>query len=69
MAMFSGLVSTGPFMKRGLANLKICIFGAAAYGIGAFVGAQGAIYVARHLGEMGEGFVRLALGILLATTP
>jgi uncharacterized membrane protein YfcA len=66
VAMFSGLVSTGPFMRRGLANLKICIFGAAAYGIGAFGGAQGAIYVAKHLGETGEGFVRLALGFLLA---
>jgi hypothetical protein len=65
VAMFSGLVSTGPFMKRGLANLRICIFCAAAYGIGAFSGAQGAIYVAKHLGAAGEGFVRLALGIIL----
>ncbi len=65
VAMFSGLVSTGPFMKGGLANLKICIFCAAAYGVGAFGGAQGAILVAQHLGETGEGFVRLALGIIL----
>jgi uncharacterized membrane protein YfcA len=67
VAMFSGLVSTGPFMRRGLANLKICIFCAAAYGVGAFGGAQGAIYVAKHLGETGEGAVRLALGIILAS--
>jgi len=67
VAMFSGLVSTGPFMKRGLANLRICIFCAAAYGIGAFTGAQGAIYVAKHLGAAGEGFVRLALGIILCS--
>jgi uncharacterized membrane protein YfcA len=67
VAMFSGLVSTGPFMKRGLANLKICIYCAAAYGIGAFAGAQGAIYVAKHLGETGEGLVRLALGVILAS--
>ena len=26
VAMFSGLVSTGPFMRGGLANLRICIF-------------------------------------------
>ena len=65
VAMFSGLVSTGPFMRRGLANLRICIFLAAAYGIGAFSGAQGAIYVAKHLGEMGEGLVRLILGVIL----
>jgi hypothetical protein len=65
VAMFSGLISTGPFMKRGLGNLRICIFCAAAYGIGAFAGAQGAIYVAKHLGETGEGVVRLALGLIL----
>ena len=65
VAMFSGLVSTGPFMRRGLANLRICIFCAAAYGIGAFGGAQGAIYVAKHLGDTGEGVVRLALGLIL----
>jgi len=67
VAMFSGLVSTGPFMKRGLANLRICIFCAAAYGVGAFTGAQGAIYVAKHLGATGEGLVRLALGIILCS--
>ena len=65
VAMFSGLVSTGPFMRRGLANLRICIFCAAAYGVGAFGGAQGAIYVAKHLGDTGEGVVRLALGLIL----
>lgn len=67
VAMFSGLVSTGPFMRRGLANLRICIFCAAAYGVGAFAGAQGAIYVAKSLGETGEGLVRLTLGLILAS--
>lgn len=65
VAMFSGLVSTGLFMKTGLANLRICIFCAAAYGIGAFAGAQGAILVAQHLGATGEGIIRLALGGIL----
>jgi uncharacterized membrane protein YfcA len=65
--MFSGLISTGPFMRGGLANLKICIFCAAAYGIGAFAGAQGAIYVAESFGEGGEGGVRLTLGVILCS--
>ena len=65
VAMFSGLISTGPFMRRGLANLRISIYCAAAYGIGAFLGAQGAIVVAKSLGEAGEGFIRLALGLIL----
>ncbi len=66
VAMFSGLVSTGPFMRRGLANLRISIFCAAAYGIGAFTGAQGAIFVAKYLGATGEGIVRMSLGAILA---
>jgi uncharacterized membrane protein YfcA len=35
--------------------------------VGAFGGAQGAIYVAQHLGETGEGLVRLALGVILCS--
>lgn len=66
VAMFSGLVSTGPFMRGGLANLRVSIYCAAAYGVGAFTGAQGAIYVAHSLGESGEGAIRLALGLILA---
>jgi len=65
VAMFSGLVSTGPFMKRGLANLKLCILAATAYGIGAFAGAQGAIVVAEKLGDTGEGLIRMALGLII----
>lgn len=65
VAMFSGLVSTGLFLRQGLANLKICIYSATAYGVGAFVGAKGAIYVAKHLGPMGEGLVRISLGVIL----
>lgn len=65
VAMFSGLVSTGPFMRRGLANLKLCVLLAASYGIGAFLGATGAIVVADSMGESGEAVVRLALGVIV----
>jgi uncharacterized membrane protein YfcA len=65
VAMFSGLVSTGPFMRRGLANLRISVFCGAVYGTGAFAGAQAAIYVAKHMGATGEGLVRLLLGVIL----
>ncbi len=50
-----------------MAILRFCIFCAAAYGLGAFGGAQGAIYVAQHLGVTGEGLVRLALGLILCS--
>jgi uncharacterized membrane protein YfcA len=65
VAMFSGLVSTGPFMKSGLANLKLSMYCCIGYGIGAFIGAQGAIMVSDKMGESGEGFVRIALGIIV----
>lgn len=66
VAMFSGLVSTGPFMRSGLANLRVSVLLAASYGIGAFGGSMGAIAVASALGESGEGLIRVALGLILA---
>lgn len=39
VAMFSGLISTGPFLKSGLGNLKLAIYCSIGYGLGAFVGA------------------------------
>ncbi|MFC2047397.1 sulfite exporter TauE/SafE family protein [Chloroflexota bacterium] len=65
VAMFSGLISTGPFMRRGLANLKICLLCTSVISIGAFVGAQGAIFLADRMGEAGDGIVRVALGIII----
>jgi len=65
VAMFSGLISTGPFMRRGLANLKICLLCTSVLSIGAFVGAQGAIMLADSMGEAGDGIVRMALGVII----
>lgn len=67
VAMFSGLVSTGPFMRKGLANLRVSVLLAASYGVGAFAGAIGAIYLASALGATGDAFVRLSLGLILAS--
>lgn len=65
VAMFSGLISTGPFMRRGLANLKVCLLCTSVLSVGAFVGAQGAILLADSMGATGDGIVRLALGIII----
>ena len=62
VAMFSGLVSTGPFMKSGVGNLKLSIYCCCGYGIGGFIGAQGAIWIANRMGETGEGIIRIILG-------
>jgi len=67
VAMFSGLVSTGPFMKSGLGNLKLSIYSCCGYGIGGFIGAQCALWVAGRMGATGEGLIRIVLGgIVLA---
>ena len=65
VAMFSGLVSTGPFMRKGLADVKIVFFGALPIIVGGLCGAFAAIILARFLGETGDAIVRLLLGITL----
>jgi len=66
VAMFSGLISTGVFMKKGLGNLKMCIILAVSQGIGALIGAHYAIVAANMFGDMGEGMMRVFLrGILV----
>ena len=52
-------------MKSGLGNLKLSIYCCIGYGLGSFVGAQGAIFVSDKLGDTGEGFVRISLGIIV----
>lgn len=65
VAMFSGLVSTGPFMRSGLANLKLVILCACAYGVGAFAGAQGALVLAERMGASSDAVVRISLGVIV----
>ena len=67
VAMFSGLISTGIFMKKGLGNFRLCITLTVSQGIGALIGAQTAIVAASAFGDTGEGVIRIILGgILLA---
>jgi uncharacterized membrane protein YfcA len=65
VAMFGGLISSGPFMKAKLANLRVTFFCAVPIAIGALVGSVSAIYLQRVLGARGDGLVRLSLGLLM----
>ena len=65
VAMFSGLVSTGPFMRRGLADVKLVFFGAVPIIVGGLGGAFAAIIMASYMGKEGDAIVRLLLGITL----
>lgn len=65
VAMFSGLMATGIFMKKGLGNFKMNITLVVSMGLGALLGAQAAVVLAQNTGDVGEGILRISLGILL----
>ena len=65
VTMFSALMSTGIFMKKGLANFKMCLILTMSQGLGALFGAQSAIVVAGSSGDTGEGIIRIILGAIL----
>jgi uncharacterized membrane protein YfcA len=65
VAMFGGLISSGPFMQTKLANLRVTFYCAVPITIGALTGSISAIYLHDVLGAKGDGAVRLALGLLM----
>lgn len=65
VAMFSGLVSSGPFMRKGLANIKVVLYCSIPIIIGAMMGSNVAISMAENMGDMGDAIVRLLLGVIL----
>ena len=50
VAMFSGLISTGPLMRKGLADIKL-VMGALPIIVGGMSGSVTAIFLALRLGE------------------
>lgn len=65
VAMFSGLISTGPFMRKGLADIKIVYFCSVPIAVGAMAGAYAAVVLSEHMGDTGDAVVRLLLGLIL----
>ncbi|MFZ0450699.1 MAG: sulfite exporter TauE/SafE family protein [Desulfatiglandaceae bacterium] len=65
VAMFGGLISSGPFMKSRLANLRVVFFCGVPIAVGALAGSVCAIYLHDALGAVGDGLVRLSLGVLM----
>lgn len=66
VAMFSGLISTGIFLKKGLGNYKLCMTLTLSQSVGALLGATLAVKAAKTAGALSEGWMRASLGILLA---
>lgn len=65
VAMFSGLISTGPFMRTGLSDIKLVLYCSIPIVVGAMAGAFSAVYLADVMGAKGDAVVRLALGLVL----
>ena len=65
VAMFSGLISTGPLMRKGLADIKLVLLGAIPIIVGGMTGSFTAIYLAQRFGDQSDGIIRLLLGLML----
>jgi len=65
VAMAGSLVAARPFLKRGLANIRLLLLAAVPYAIFAVIGALLAGYIKETAGDTGEAIIRLALGILI----
>ncbi len=65
VAMFSGLISTGPFIRMGLADIKIILYCSVPFVIGATTGSTIAIYLRETMEATGDAILRLLLGIVL----
>ncbi len=65
VAMFNALVATGPLARTGLCNIRLGLFLMIPIGIGAFVGAKSAIFVAKAFGITGEAIVRIILALII----
>jgi len=65
VAMAGALVAARPFLRRGLANIRLLFFAAVPYTLFAALGAVLAAYVKETMGVFGEALIRLMLGILV----
>ena len=65
VAMFSGPISIGVFTKKRLVNYRLSLVMALSQSMGALAGATLAIAAADGTGDIGEGLLRLGLGLIL----
>ncbi|MDR1636591.1 MAG: sulfite exporter TauE/SafE family protein [Treponema sp.] len=65
VAMFSGLISTGIFIKKRISNYRLCLILTLSQGFGALAGSTLAVSTAQSTGAGGEGLLRASLGFIL----
>lgn len=65
VAMAGALIAARPFLRRGIANVRLLFMSAVPYGVFAIIGALLAGYMHATMGIKGEAFVRGALGVIV----
>jgi len=65
VAMAGALVAARPFLRRGIANIRLLFTGAVPYTVFAVIGALLAGYIEHAMGAAGEAFIRGALGVIV----
>jgi uncharacterized membrane protein YfcA len=65
VAMFGSLRLSRPYLRRGVANIRLLLMAGVPYSVSAVGGAMLANYVQARAGASGEAIIRLSLGILV----
>ena len=65
VAMAGALVAARPFLRAGIANMRLLYTGAVPYTISALAGALLAGYIEKHMEAAGEVFLQGGLGLLI----
>jgi uncharacterized protein len=65
VALSGSLIAARPFLRKGLANIKLLLFAAVPYTVFAVTGALLAGYIANTMGQTGSAVVSLVLGCLV----
>lgn len=65
VAMVGALIAARPFLRKGLANIRLLFTGAVPYTLFAVIGALMAGYIETMMGATGEAFIQGALGLIV----
>ncbi len=65
IATMSALMSSKPYLSRGIANFKLALFSAIPYTVFAIIGSMIGLHITAILGNLGKAIIRFSLGILM----
>ena len=65
VALAGSLIAARPFLRKGLANIKLLLLAAVPYTAFAVIGSLMAGYIKDTMGDTGEAMIRLVLGVLV----